>query len=140
MPVAAVPGVDHQLGGGRLDGIGVLQLGIADEFVPEGEDQVGDAFTGASAQLQPALFGHRLLAVRPGGLRQQFEDGLGLFGRKLGVGLDRSGAGDPCGVVAGHAYESKGRAAQSGGTGKGGRMRSGKAKQRVSTGQRETRM
>lgn len=82
--------MDDQFGGGCLDRVGVLQLGVAHEFVAEVEDQVGDAFAGASAQLEAALFGHRLLAVRPGGLREQFEDGLGLFGESSEwVSMDR---------------------------------------------------
>lgn len=66
---------------------------------------MGHALPLAATQLQPALFGHRLLPVRTGGLGEQPEHGLGLLRGERGKGLDRAGAAGPYGVVAGHAYE-----------------------------------
>ena len=48
VPVAAVPGVDDQLRGRRLHRVGVLQLGVADEFVADAEQQMGDTLAGAA--------------------------------------------------------------------------------------------
>ncbi len=113
-----VPGarVDDQLRGRGLDRVGALQLGVADEFAAvDGEQQMRDALPCRPAQLQPALLGHGLLTVVPGGLGEQGEDGLGLLRGEFGKGVDRAGAAGPHGVVAGHAYEGKGRARQSGG-------------------------
>jgi hypothetical protein len=110
-PVAlsAPPRVDDQLGGGRLHRVGVLQLRVAGQFAVHGEQQVRDAVPRAAAQVQPALFGHGLLTVPPGGLGEQREDRLGLLAGEGGVRLDRAGAAEPRDVVAGHAYEGKGR-------------------------------
>ncbi|GGX29127.1 hypothetical protein GCM10010297_58300 [Streptomyces malachitofuscus] len=70
-----------------------------------------DPFPLPAAQLQPPLLGHRLLTVGPGGLREQGEHRVGLLGGERGVGLERTGPAGPCEVVvAGHAYEGKGRA------------------------------
>ena len=69
------------------------------------------ALAAAAAQLEPALLGHGLLPVGPGGLREQLEDGLGLLGGERVEGLDRSGGeGVVGGVVGGHGYEGTARA------------------------------
>ena len=115
VPVPAVPGVHDQLGGRRLHQVRVLQLGITDKFPAGGEQQMGHALPLPAAQLQPALFGHRLLPVGPGRLVEQSEHGLGLLRGERGKGLDRAGVSGPYGVVAGHAYEGTGRHRQIGG-------------------------
>ncbi|MDQ1018201.1 hypothetical protein QFZ43_004750 [Streptomyces afghaniensis] len=113
MPLAPVPGVHDQLGGRWLHRVGVLQLGVPDEFAVDGEQQMGHTRAFAPAQLQPALLGHRLLPVGAGGLGEQGEDGLGLLRRERGMGVDRAGAAGLCDVVAGHAYEGTGSTGKS---------------------------
>ncbi|GHH87898.1 hypothetical protein GCM10018793_65480 [Streptomyces sulfonofaciens] len=66
-----------------------------------------------AAQAQPALLGHRLLAVAPCGLRDQRVHGVGLLGGELVQGLDTAeGKGAR---VAGHGYEGKVTACPAGG-------------------------
>ncbi|MDQ0933675.1 hypothetical protein QFZ49_003615 [Streptomyces turgidiscabies] len=93
-----------------LDRVGVLQLGVTDEFAARGQQEVRHARPGASAQLQPPLLGNGLLAVVVGGLREQFEDGFGLLGSEGDRGVDgtrQAGKDGGHGVVAGHGYEGK---------------------------------
>ena len=85
------------------------------QFVADVQEQMGHAFAGTAPQLQPALFGHRLLAVVVRGLGEEPEDRLGLFRRERRKGLDGAGDAGVCDVVAGHGYEGKGRYGQSGG-------------------------
>ncbi|MCO4695846.1 hypothetical protein LRR80_01898 [Streptomyces sp. RO-S4] len=110
MALAPVGGVHHQLGGRRLHRVGVLQLGVADEVVVDGEQQVRDAVPLPATQLQPALLGHGLLPVGARGVGEQGEDRLDLVGVERGVRLERTGAAGPGEGVAGHAYEGKGTA------------------------------
>lgn len=85
MPPAAVRGVHDQLGGGRLDGVGVLQLRVPDELAVDAQQQMPHPRPRTTPQLQPPLLGDGLLAVRAGGVRDEPEHGFGLGG---GEGVD----------------------------------------------------
>jgi hypothetical protein len=94
--VTAVRRVDDQFGGRGLDGVGVLKLRVPDEQALRGQQQMPDPLPGTTAQLQPALLGHRLLSVGKGRLREEREHGLGLLGAQRGEDVEGAGGGVTC--------------------------------------------
>lgn len=108
VPVAAVGGVDDELGGGGLDRVGVLQLGVPGECSVGGEQEVPDALAVLAPELEPPLLGDRLPAVGPGRLAEEGQDGVGLLGGERVEGLDRTAGGGE-GYVSRHGYERTGR-------------------------------
>lgn len=108
MPPAPVRGRHDQLGGGGLDGVGVLQLCVTGQLTIGDEQEMPDALTVPAPQLQPPLLGNGLPAIGPGGLTEKGEDGVGLLGGERVESLDLApGGGEGC--VSRHDYERTGR-------------------------------
>lgn len=91
-------------------------LGVPDERVVDGEEEVPYAVAVSAPDPEPALLGDRLPAVRPGGLGEQGEDGVGLRGVECVEGVDLApGSGEGC--FSRHASERTASGAPGGGVG-----------------------